>query len=684
MTIASTTAKSGPYNGNGSTTVFNYGFKVFDEDDLVVTLLNAAGTEVVQTLTTHYTVTGVGNVSGGTIAMVTPPATGEQLVVTRAVPLLQGLDLQNRKAVTPELIERSLDLLTQIAQDLNERVSRSLKIDVFETVNLDQLLSNVNAVSALSAELVTLAGISTEIVAVAGDATDIGIVAALDTEIGALGAATTELLALYAIRTDISTVAADGADIGAVAGLSAEVAALAALSSELVALDAIIADISTVAGINSAVTTLAAISSSVSTLAAIAADVTAVAGISADVTAVAAIDSAVTSVAQLYQGASATNPTVRALDGSALQVGDFYLNTVTPAIRYVSSTGPVVWSELTTLIDETTLDTMGVTVTADEINIGAQAVENKIINGAFGFWQRGTSSSTGGYVAADRWRNTFIGGSVTQSRQGFSAGAGFGQNRPEYRLRQSVSGQTLASHLAVTQQRIEGVGAYNGQTVTVLGFARRHSGAGNMAVEMSQSFGSGGSPSSSVTGMGAQQITLTSDWEPFAAVIPVTSITGKTIGTNGDGYLGVGFWASAGSNFNAETASLGLQTIEIELWGIHIRVGTFSASAAWDYVAPDPGQEFRKCERFFQYLRVTRRGWSTVASPIVVNEGEERYRTAMRGVPAVATPIAGSSANVSSITVNDVTASGFRHAIVGSTTGDTYILNRTYSLDAEL
>lgn len=599
MTIASTTAKSGPYNGNGATTTFNYGFKVFAETDLVVTLLNAAGAEVVQTLTTHYSVTGVGNVGGGTIVMVTPPATGEQLVITRAVPLLQGLDLQNRKAVTPELIERSLDLLTQMLQDMNERVDRSLKIDVFETVNLDTLLANVNAVSALASELATVAGISTEVVAVAGDA----------------------------------------ADIGAVAGVATEVAALAALTSELVALNAIIADISAAAAIGTDISTVAGIAASVVTAAANAASIAAVAAIDADVTAVAAIDTAVTSIAQKYQGASATDPTVRALDGSALQVGDFYLNTGTNLIKYVTSTGPVVWGTYVTLINEATLDEMGVTVTAAELNIGSQALENRIINGAFDWWQRATSSSAGGYVAADRWINSYLGGTVTQSRQAFSPGAVFGQNRPKFRLRQSVSGHTLASHFAATINRIEGVDSYNGKTITVLGFARRNSGSGNMAVELAQYFGSGGSPSASINGIGAQQVALTTDWEPFAAVIAVPSITGKTLGTTGNDFVEVVFWASSGSDYAARSASLGLQTIEVELWGVHIRVGTFAASAAFDYVQPKLDEEFRRCQRYYQRrVHVLRGAQSFGGQVVALSNTIPLMRASPTGVISSASP----------------------------------------------
>ena len=66
MTISTTTIKNS-YRGNGSTTSFNYTFKITDQDDIDVIIRSASGTETTKTITTHYTVTGVGNASGGTV-----------------------------------------------------------------------------------------------------------------------------------------------------------------------------------------------------------------------------------------------------------------------------------------------------------------------------------------------------------------------------------------------------------------------------------------------------------------------------------------------------------------------------------------------------------------------------------------------------------------------------------------
>ena len=248
----------------------------------------------------------------------------------------------------------------------------------------------------------------------------------------------------------------------------------------------------------------------------------------------------------------------------------------------------------------------GVVRTTSQINASSADMnaENRIINGDFGLWQRGTSFTTLVY-GADRWINGLVGGTVTQSRQAFALGDALGSTQPAFFLRQTISGQTLASQYANTVQRIEGVRTYAGQTVTVLGWAKRSSGTGNMAVEASQSFGSGGSPSAAVTGISPTTVTLTGSWAPFAIVMAVPSVSGKTLGTDNNDHLSLNFWTSAGSDWNARTNSLGLQAIGVDLWGIHIRVGTWAATDAPLYRPRDLGTELALCQRYYEIVGAT-------------------------------------------------------------------------------
>jgi len=244
----------------------------------------------------------------------------------------------------------------------------------------------------------------------------------------------------------------------------------------------------------------------------------------------------------------------------------------------------------------------GVTANANQLNSSAEDVnsENRIINGDFGVWQRATSGTANGYTAADRWANVFVGGTVTQARQAFSLGDALGSTQPTYFLRQTVSGQTLSTQYASTVQRIEGVRSYAGQTVTVLGWVKVTSGTANIAAEAVQSFGTGGSPSANVNGISPTTVALTTSWAPFAVVMAIPSVAGKTLGSGNNDYLALNFWTSAGSDFNSRTNSLGLQAISVDLWGVHIRLGTWTTADAALYHPRDPGTEFLLCQRYYE------------------------------------------------------------------------------------
>ncbi len=295
---------------------------------------------------------------------------------------------------------------------------------------------------------------------------------------------------------------------------------------------------------------------------------------------------------------------------------------------------------MSTLRTNAILDASGgttATVNGIPLRPGVLDPENRIINGAFDFWQRGTSFTASAY-GADRWLNGVSGGTVTMSRQAFSVGDTLGNNNPTYFARQTVSGQTLTSNLALIQQRFEGVRTYAGQTITVLGWAKRSSGSGNMAVEMAQTFGTGGSPSADVTGTG-QTVTLTGSWAPFAVTFSVPSITGKTLGTNGNDYSNINFWTSAGSDYNARTNSLGLQTIGVDLWGIHIKQGTHTTSAVDLYRQPELGPELERCQRYYERFDIAGAAsyylgmgmmWATNAGRLVVP-----YKMQKRAIPSV-------------------------------------------------
>ena len=134
MTISSTNTKNS-YSGDGSTVAFSYTFKILDDDDIQVILrTNATGAETVQTKTTHYTVSGVGNAGGGTITFVSAPAATETVVLLRNTPLTQATDYTPNDPFPAAAHEDALDKLTFLAQEIQEELDRSIKVSKTNTI----------------------------------------------------------------------------------------------------------------------------------------------------------------------------------------------------------------------------------------------------------------------------------------------------------------------------------------------------------------------------------------------------------------------------------------------------------------------------------------------------------------------------------------------------------------------
>jgi len=134
MTISTTIIKSS-YSGNGSTTAFTYNFKITDQDDIEVIIRSANGTETVKTLTTHYTVSGVGGNSGTvTFTAGNIPVTGETVLLRRSTPQTQAMDLIDNDPMSADTIEDAHDKVVAITQELQEQIDRSIKLSRTNTM----------------------------------------------------------------------------------------------------------------------------------------------------------------------------------------------------------------------------------------------------------------------------------------------------------------------------------------------------------------------------------------------------------------------------------------------------------------------------------------------------------------------------------------------------------------------
>jgi hypothetical protein len=229
------------------------------------------------------------------------------------------------------------------------------------------------------------------------------------------------------------------------------------------------------------------------------------------------------------------------------------------------------------------------------------AGKNKIINGDFGIWQRGTSFALPAGIetyTADRFI-VFADGtlSCTVSRQAFTPGtapvAGY---ESAYFMRTLITSQSGGSG-AYNYQKIEDVRTYAGQTVTMSFFAKADS-ARTVNVYLSQNFGSGGSATVNST---ATPMSVTTSWQRFTYTVTLGSLSGKTIGTNS--------FLTAYLSFAANTA----QTIDT--WGVQVEAG--SVATSFQTATGTLQGELAACQRYY-----TRFSGSTAYNSFGVGQGK--------------------------------------------------------------
>ena len=145
MTVSTTTAKNS-YSGNGSTTAFAYGFKIFADADLQVIIRASTGVETVKTLTTHYTVSNAGNDSGGNVTFTSgnTPASGQTVVIRRNLALTQSTDYVENDPFPAESHEDGLDRLTFIAQGIQEELDRSFKVSKTNSITTPEFVDDAS------------------------------------------------------------------------------------------------------------------------------------------------------------------------------------------------------------------------------------------------------------------------------------------------------------------------------------------------------------------------------------------------------------------------------------------------------------------------------------------------------------------------------------------------------------
>jgi hypothetical protein len=376
MTISSTTVRNS-YSGDGTTDTFTYNFKIFQDSDIQVIIRSANGTETIKTITTHYTVTDAGVASGGTVVFTAGniPTATETVVLRRNIPQTQAIDYIANDPFPAESHEEGLDRATMAIQQIQEEVTRSLKLSKTNTMTSTEFTVGAadRANKILAFDAAGEISVTQELGTYRGTDTTITTEAYVQRDI-VKSTSATQLNNVYicvgdSVVGDLLT-DTDHFDL-LVDAVSAAASATAAASS---ATDAETAQ--TAAETAQTAAELAETNAET-------AETNASASASAAAASAASAATLLDNFDDIYLGSFATDPTVDN-DGDPLTAGDLYFNTTSNILRVyngsawqdaaISSTGVVTLTGTQTLTNKTLTspkinEAVDLTSTATELNL---------------------------------------------------------------------------------------------------------------------------------------------------------------------------------------------------------------------------------------------------------------------------------------------------------------------------
>jgi hypothetical protein len=219
-------------------------------------------------------------------------------------------------------------------------------------------------------------------------------------------------------------------------------------------------------------------------------------------------------------------------------------------------------------------------------------------------------------------------------------------------------------------QRVENVYRLAGKTVTVSFWAKASSGTPKVGISIDQNFGTGGSPSSAVVGAGSA-VTIGTTWARYQHTFTVPSVSGKTVGTNGDHNTQLNLWLSAGgSSFSTAGGGIGAQSNTVQLWGVQLEQEQGTSATALEY--RDPVDELQRCQRFYQ--TGTAYGVASGQPAGTAFRVSCRLPVTMRTFPIVTPVDSTGSANLGTVTASAVDTTTVTAGGLSIATGQTSIV----------
>ena len=122
------TAPRNQYTATSGQTVFTVSFEFFENADLKV-YKNA----VLQTITTHYTVTGAGVTGGGSITLTSGATTGDIITIVRDIPVKRVTDFPTSGPFNISALNTELDKIVAMVQEREDDITRVVQLSETDT-----------------------------------------------------------------------------------------------------------------------------------------------------------------------------------------------------------------------------------------------------------------------------------------------------------------------------------------------------------------------------------------------------------------------------------------------------------------------------------------------------------------------------------------------------------------------
>jgi hypothetical protein len=248
------------------------------------------------------------------------------------------------------------------------------------------------------------------------------------------------------------------------------------------------------------------------------------------------------------------------------------------------------------------------------------------------------------------------------SRQAFTLGQTDVPGEPTFYHRTVVSSVAGAGNFAILIQRIEDVRTFAGQQVTVSFWAKADA-TKNIAVDLQQLFGTGGSPSAEVTAIGATKVSIGTSWQKVTITATVPSISGKTLGTNNDSTFSIFIWFDAGSDFNSRTDTLGQQSGTFEIAQVQIEPGPVATT----FERRPIGTELALCQRYYQHYSGLA-AFATCTAGDAATANRKILPVEMRAAPTVSVVFASGSGSSITATKSTIVQSNLHTTNADATT----------------